>query len=223
MDVSSELSSDHSPLLIRMHNRVINKEQRCTLHNRRTNWDAFRELVEATINIHIALKEPNDIILAVEHFIDVTQQAAWDATPPRSAAEQQQVVPLAIRDKLLEKRRLRKRWQQHRSPELKAKLNKAIKELKKLLYLEKNAGIQEFLRNLSPSAASDYTLWKATKKLKQPQQAAPPISKQDGTWARTDQEKADTFAEHLTRVFTPNPREVSTEEEGGILDQLRIP
>lgn len=33
----------------------------------------------------------------------------------------------------MEERKLRKIWQAHRSPETKAKLNKAIKELKKLI------------------------------------------------------------------------------------------
>lgn len=45
------------------------------------------------------------------------------------------------------------------------------------------------------------------------QASPPPILKQDGEWARTDQEKADIFAEHLAQVFTPNPRIVSPEEE----------
>lgn len=82
-----------------------------------------------------------------------------------------------------------------------------------MLIEEKNAGIQMYLWNISPSDTSDYTLWKATKKLKQPQQTSLPIKKQNGNWVRTDQEKADTFAEHLIKVFTPNPREINSVEE----------
>lgn len=48
--------------------------------------------------------------------------------------------------------------------------------------------VQIYLQNLSPTETSDYSLWKATKKLKQLQQASPPILKQDGNWTRTDQE-----------------------------------
>jgi hypothetical protein len=94
-----------------------------------------------------------------------------------------------IREKLKEKRNLRKQWQYYRSPKTKSRLNKAIKNLKKLLGIEKNAGIQMHLRNFSPSKTSDYTLWKATKK--QPQQISLPITKQNGYRANSDQEKAD--------------------------------
>jgi len=70
---------------------------------------------------------------------------------------------------------------------------------------DKNAGIQMNLRNLS-SKTSDYTLWKAIKKLKQPQQTSLPIMKQDGYWTKTDQEKADTFAEYLVTSDTSDIR-----------------
>ena len=91
------------------------------------------------------------------------------------------------------------------------------KELKKLLDFERNQGIQNYLRSLNMSATSNYSLWKATKKFKCPQQQFLPIKKQDGNWARSDQEKAETFASHLTKVFTPNPRVISQEEEIALL------
>lgn len=85
---------------------------------------------------------------------------------------------------------------------------------------EKNANLQAYLQNLSPSEASDYTLWKATKKLKQPQYTSPPILKQGGNWARTDQEKAERFAEHLDKIFTPNPKETNLEEKRKVHENL---
>jgi hypothetical protein len=36
---------------------------------------------------------------------------------------------------------------------------------------------------------------------------------QNDYWARSDQEKADTFAEYLIRIFTPNAMEVGLGEE----------
>jgi hypothetical protein len=56
--------------------------------------------------------------------------------------------------------------------------------------------------------------------LKQPQYASPPILKQDGNWARIDQGKAERFAEHLEKVFTPNHREINLEEERKIYENL---
>jgi len=40
-----------------------------------------------------------------------------------------------------------------------------------------NKKMEMYLRNASPFETFDYTLWKATKKLKLPQQTSPPIVK----------------------------------------------
>jgi hypothetical protein len=56
-------------------------------------------------------------------------------------------------------------------------------------------GSESLGTNLSPD---DYTLWKATKKFKRPTLAIPPSRKQDRTWARTNKEKANQFAEYLS-------------------------
>ena len=49
---------------------------------------------------------------------------------------------------------------------------------------------------------TDYSLWKATRNIKRP--ITPPIRKEDGTWARNNKQKADTFADHLENIFKPN-------------------
>lgn len=38
-----ELSSDHSPVMISVSNKVINKKEPCKLYNSKTNWPSFRE------------------------------------------------------------------------------------------------------------------------------------------------------------------------------------
>jgi len=50
-----------------------------------------------------------------------------------------------VRQKIAEKRQIRKQWQITRSPELKRKLNKAIKNLHSLLKSEANDNIQDYL------------------------------------------------------------------------------
>jgi len=72
----------------------------------------------------------------------------------------------AIKDKLAEKRKLRKLWQINRCPVLKTKLNRAIKVFKNPLETERNQGIQRYLSELSPFAATNYSLWKTIKRLK---------------------------------------------------------
>lgn len=72
-----------------------------------------------------------------------------------------------------------------------------------LLNSEKNQKVQEYLQNLGATEATDYSLWKVTKRLKQPVDSVP-VRRSNGTWAKSASEKADTFAQHLKEVFTPS-------------------
>jgi hypothetical protein len=45
---------------------------------------------------------------------------------------------------------------------------------------------------------------KTTKNLKRPIMQTPPIKTLDGSWARTNEQKASRFAEHLVKIFQPH-------------------
>ena len=113
-----------------------------------------------------------------------------------------------IKQKILDKRQLRKRWQQSRSPQGKAKLNKAATELKQLLLDHKQQAIQTYLESLTATEATDYSLWKATKRLQHPQTLIPPLRTARGEWAKSDTQKAQVLAEHFTTVFKPYDSEL---------------
>jgi hypothetical protein len=57
------------------------------------------------------------------------------------------------------------------------------------------------LKNLSATNATNYSLWKATKRLKQPQAPIPLIKLNEGGWTRNEQEKALAFGKHLEKYF----------------------
>ena len=63
---------------------------------------------------------------------------------------------------------------------------------------------------MDATTATDYSLWKTTKSLKRPMVFQSPIRRNDGSWAKSDADKSLLFAEHLHRVFTPNPASGST-------------
>jgi hypothetical protein len=56
------------------------------------------------------------------------------------------------------------------------------------------------LQGLTPTESTDYSLWKATKKIKQVKKP-PPLRTSQGTWARINIEKSHAFAEHLAKAF----------------------
>ena len=68
----------------------------------------------------------------------------------------------------------------------------------------KNRNFQNYLEGLSPTASTEYSLWKATRSISKSVQPQPPIRKADNSWAKNDRDKAETFATHLDNVFSPN-------------------
>ena len=71
------------------------------------------------------------------------------------------------------------------------------------------------LQNLTPD---DHSLWKATKRFKRLTMAIPPLRKPDSSWARSNVEKSNQFAQHLAMVFTPHPRNTNDDEIEACLD-----
>lgn len=150
-----DLSSDHSPVLITYSTHVLQIQKPPTLSTRRTNWDHFRELVTNRIRLTIPLKTENDLFNAIEHLNESIQQSSWDATPNFQTQQVPEYGPIAIKQKIAEKRRLRRIWQITRNPRNKTKLNQSSRELKSLLTNFKNQGVQEYLTNLTPTETTD--------------------------------------------------------------------
>jgi hypothetical protein len=92
-----------------------------------------------------------------------------------------------------------------------------------LLHDLKNEGIQDYLKGLTPIEVADYSLWKATRKMKRPQRHIPPIGINHNTWARTDKQKSAAFAEHFASVFQPFPFQLSVTEEETVYNDLNAP
>lgn len=133
-----------------------------------------------------------------------------------SIIQKQSTVPLMSKLKL-------KIWQKIKSPKDKAKFNKAVKQLKDLISSEKNRAIEEYLTNLTPTVNTDYSLWKAMRKIKNPQRSISPIRLSNGKWARSNKEKIKVLADHLTKIFEPFPQEIPNQQESEIYDFLDAP
>ena len=61
---------------------------------------------------------------------------------------------------------------------------------------------QCYLQALTPTAATDYSLWKATKRLSNSTSHNPPLKYADGSWSKTNKERAEILAKYLEGVFT---------------------
>lgn len=203
-NVCYDLSSDHSPVLLTLYTESLTTENLTHLTNHKTNWLLYRKILEQNSEMKVALKTPEDIDSTAELINKLMKEAAENSTPHHSPSNRKSNISPSIQQLLQEKRKLRRQWQHFRSPSTKYELNRSIKNLKDALIAERNNGIQKYLEELSPTVYTDYSLWKATKKIKRPQLQYPPIRLHNGNWARSDTEKAEAFAMHLEEVFTPS-------------------
>lgn len=201
-----DLSSDHTPVVLEYFSDKI--VAACPRHitNDTTNWLDYKSFLSTNI-VDLPLNSESDIEIATETFSELLIQAAVASTPQRSKAHPYKkiVSPLIIRKAVAEKRKARRHWQNVRSPEAKMAFKRSQSKLYNLLHDDKENRLAHHLQSLSPNGDTDYSLWKATKNMKRPQQHEPPIRLSTGQWARSDEEKAETFAAHLEEIFTPNP------------------
>jgi hypothetical protein len=79
------------------------------------------------------------------------------------------------------------------------------------------------MQGLTPTESTDYSLWKATKEVKQVNKSSPPIRTTQGTWARCIAEKAHAFIKHLAQFFQPHPTENESIEEETLTQLLETP
>ena len=200
-------SSNHIPVILTVSNSVLFYDKKPKLYNKLTDWSSFRDVVQNELHLKISLKCADDIDSATENFTLVIQNACWRCTPETVSDNiRQQVVPIKLREEILEKRRLRRVWHTSRHPSDKAKFNKAVKDLKESILDAHNATTEAFVESLTPTASTNYSLWRTFKSRLRPLIPKPPLRGQGTEWLRTESQKADAFAEHLAKTFTPNPK-----------------
>jgi len=97
----------------------------------------------------------------------------------------------------------------NKSPTRQTKIQQASKRTKKLLHNLKYEGIQDYLKGLTPTEVTDYSLWRATRYTKRPQHYIPPVRITQNTWARTDKKKSrlvQNTSHQSSNTFRPNCR-----------------
>ncbi|KAH8298726.1 hypothetical protein KR059_000211, partial [Drosophila kikkawai] len=145
-----------------------------------------------------------DIDSSTSALEEVLVTAAGISTPQQKDVQKikfktnQQIEQL-----IQEKRRLRRAWLTNRSPCSKQRLNEATSKLSRALKQDAEKGQLRYIEKLSPTSTK-HPLWRAHPNLSSPAEAITPIRKSSGCWARSDKDRAETFASHLQGVFQPN-------------------
>lgn len=198
-----DLSSDHSPTIMTLFNVCENEGQ--NFPNKRTNWMKYKKYVSSHIPQYISLRTADEIDSAVNQFTDILNKAAEVSTPKSiGKTNKPSYCPRDIEALIREKRSLRRDWQRYRSPAIKSRLKYCQKRLTAALKANEESTLKCYLQNLSPTERTDYNLWKATKDMRSPIEHESPVRLQNGSWAKSTDEKVNAFANHLEEAFTPN-------------------
>lgn len=204
MEDSHDFNSDHSAVILKLSENVVMKPTKPRLTNTSTDWLSFKHELDAKIDLSVPLSTFDELEIASEDFMKLIQNSAWHNTRTIDARPTSTSYPEYILNKVKEKRRARKRWQQSRDPADKNILNNLTQQLSREIKWFKENSMKNYLSNLSADKETNYSLWKATKKIKNTVTHKAPVRKTDGSWAKSNKEKAEIFAEHLAGIFQPN-------------------
>lgn len=204
VEENDDLSSDHSPIVLTLSDRIIQRPHNPVLANHKTNWEGFKQDICKRVELAIPLQTQEDVDREVEHLVCTIQTVVWEHSPIIKRRLRGINYPREIVLAIKEKRKARKRWQATRAPCHKEEWYRAASELKALIQEINEETHEHFITELTSHRDTDYSLWKATKYLKRPTAIAQPIIDANGKWAKSNQSKADTFADHLANIFTPH-------------------
>jgi hypothetical protein len=221
VEPSYDLSSDHTPIIATVRSCATYKTPRLQLHNKKTNWAAYRTKLHQDIKLNVRLKSPTEIDNALTSFISIIKQATQEATPLIHFQKNTRNVPIEIRKLIAEKRRARARWQRSHAPMDKTAYNHTSNRLKWKLKEVRDESFTEYITSLN---RYDNSIWKPIKHLKQPTAQNHPIRHETSpqpVWARSDEEKTTLFAEYFATVFTPHDDRTNQDIEGHLLGNTR--
>jgi hypothetical protein len=77
---SFDLSPDHTPIIATISTSVLLREPKPILHNSKTKWELFRQIIEIATKLATNLKKPADIENEYKNFIVLLQEATKTAT-----------------------------------------------------------------------------------------------------------------------------------------------
>ena len=124
--------------------------------------------MNASTDCNISLKTPEQIEATVVKFTNVIQDAEWISTKQPEFERKFNSFPKHIMQLIKHKRKQKYIWQKQKTLHNKKELNAITKEVKQSILKHCNNEFHAYLSNLSFHDYINYSLWKATKKLKRP-------------------------------------------------------
>ncbi|KAL4136280.1 hypothetical protein QTP88_007828 [Uroleucon formosanum] len=196
---------DHSPVFLQLNGKITLKPPRPTLAKGPVNWELFSENLQNSTNLKISLKTDEQIEEAVQNLTTSIQTAVYNSSFKTNIPVENSILknslPLHIQELIKTKRRARARWQRYNLSSDKRILNNLTNTIKKLIQQHKSTFFQEKYESLNTKNGS---LWKTTKNILQIKECSTPLNCPNGQLAISDNDKAETFGNCLSKTFTPH-------------------
>jgi len=96
---------DHSTIITTLSTAVIVRKPTQRLHNSKTNWNAYRQIIPDKVNPSIKLKGHGNIELETNTLLSLLQHAAKEATTNSDPQRTTDNIPYEIKRLAAEKRR----------------------------------------------------------------------------------------------------------------------
>lgn len=192
-------------ILLTLSDTVTRIQKPKTLTSRFTDWDRFRCEIDLQINLNVRLKSPQDLEEQTQQFIEAIRNAVTKATSePKTNTTPEKSYPPEICNLIKLRRKARRTWHTTRQPADKNAFNRISNRLNRAIKSFNKAAFDRYLENLSLSANSNYSLWRATRRFKRPVERVSPLQDENGQWIRRSDEKVELFAKHLANTFQPH-------------------
>ena len=91
-----DLTSDHSPVIATISTSIITRKPTPRLHNSKTNWETYRQIIQEKAKLPIKLKDQEHVELETNNLINMLQNAAKEATPNSEPQRATNNVPYEI-------------------------------------------------------------------------------------------------------------------------------
>lgn len=205
--ITSELPSDHRPVIIEMDAQLLQYPPRLKLINGPVDWDVFRSKLNSKINIPASFDCPYSIDNAGDEFTKIVKQSVYLSSGPVKTHSYKFDLPSHLRSLISLKHRVRRRWQRNRIASDKTLLNSLNKQVKQQLDEFWYGNYQEYLQDIHPD---DGTLYKETKRILRQRDIIPPIKVDDGQFLTSPSDKCEAFADMLQDTFLVNVNSFNT-------------
>jgi len=189
------------------------------LHNSKTKWNTYRQIIQDKVNLPIKLKGHEDTELETNNLLNLLQRAAKKATPNSDPQRTANNIPYEIKRLAAEKRRARSIWQRTNTPDSRRICNRTSNKLKSKLQEMRNESFEKYFSNLK---RKDNSIWQPIKKRGKPKTTSPHyanIQHLRDHGQKVTRKKAELFAEHLSEVFAPH----NNDQDQGVEQDLATP